>query len=135
MSVTTFGCDKIGTQKIKKNFFFQDKFYSKAHPGYFTVLIYLATWRAAELDIFTHFRFVNLPQYRQSINSFMYVYYTDPQLFFFFFFMITLICTTDTPKNLSVLSLVYNLATCSNYSITKCVKIVSFFLKRWIRDN
>ena len=61
--------------KIKKNFFFQDKFYSsKAHAQYFTVLIYLATWRAAILGIFTHFTSINLPQCTQSINSPMYVY-------------------------------------------------------------
>ena len=46
-----------------------------------------------------------------------------------FFFVITLLCTTDTQKNISVLSLVYNLATCSNYSIPNCVKIVYFFWK------
>ena len=50
-----------------KQFFCQDKFYSKVHPGYFTLLIYLATWRAPELGFFTHFRFVNLPKH-QLIN-------------------------------------------------------------------
>ena len=54
----------------------------KAYAYYFTVLIYLATWRAAQLGIFTHFTFINLPRCRQSINSLMDVYYTDPQLLF-----------------------------------------------------
>ena len=41
---TTFGREKIGAQKIKKQIFSQDKFYPlKAHTHYFTVLIYLAT--------------------------------------------------------------------------------------------
>ena len=58
---TAFGRDKIGAQKIKKTIFFQDKFYSvKAHAHYFTVLIYLVTWRAAKLGIFTHFTSINL---------------------------------------------------------------------------
>ena len=59
MMVTAFGCKKIGVQK-KKNFF-QDKFYSlKAHAHYFTILIYLATWRTAKCGIFIHFTFTNL---------------------------------------------------------------------------
>ena len=69
-------------KKLKNNFF-QDKFYSlKAHAHYFTVLIYLATWRTAKLGIFTYFRSINLPRRKQSINSLMYVYYTDLQLIF-----------------------------------------------------
>ena len=82
--VTAFGRDKISTQKIKKQFFqrkilfFKDALFFNAH--YFTVLIYLATWRAAKLGIFTHFMFINLPWC--SINSLMYAYYTDPQLLF-----------------------------------------------------
>ena len=73
--VTTFGSDKIDTQKIKNNFFCQDKFYSlKAHAHYFTVFIYLATWRAAKLGIFTHFTLTNLPRCSQSMNSLIYVY-------------------------------------------------------------
>ena len=100
----------------------------KAHPSYFTVLIYLATSRAARLGIFTHFRFVNIPHCRQSINSLLYVYYTDPQLFFFF--VTTLLCTTDTQKNISVLSLVYNLATCSNYTITPIMSRLSNFFEK-----
>ena len=44
MSMTAFGRSKIGAKKIKKQFFFQDKFYSlKAHAHYFTVYICLAT--------------------------------------------------------------------------------------------
>ena len=43
-SVTNFGYEKIGAQKIKNIFFFQDKFYSlQTYAHYFTVLIYLAT--------------------------------------------------------------------------------------------
>ena len=60
-----------------------DIFYSwKAHAHYFTVSIYLATWRAAELCIFTHFMFTNLPRCNNSLNSLIYIYilYTDPQL-------------------------------------------------------
>ena len=38
--VTALGYEKIGAQKIKKKFFFQDKFFSlKAHAYYFIVLI------------------------------------------------------------------------------------------------
>ena len=56
-------------KKLKNNFF-QDKFYSlKAHAHYFTVLISLATWRAAKHNIFNHFMSINLPWCRQSINS------------------------------------------------------------------
>ena len=73
MLVTAFGREKIGTQKFLKKFF-QDNFYSlKAHAHYFTVFIYLATWRAAKLGIFTHI-FTNLPQCSQSMNSLIYIY-------------------------------------------------------------
>ena len=69
--------------KIFKKFVFQGKFCSfKAHAYYFTVLIYVATWRAAKLGIFTHSTSINLPLRSQSINSLMYVDYTDPQLLF-----------------------------------------------------
>ena len=48
--------------KNKKTIFFQDKFYSlKARAHYFTTLIYLATWKASKLGIFTYFKFTNLP--------------------------------------------------------------------------
>ena len=61
--------------KNLKNNFFQDKFYSsKAHAHYVTVFIYLTTWRAAELDIFTHFTFSKLPRCSLSMNSLIYVY-------------------------------------------------------------
>ena len=64
-----------GKAPKKLKFFFQDKFYSlKAHAHYFTVLIYLAAWRAVKLGIFTHFTFPNLTQCSQSINSLIYVY-------------------------------------------------------------
>ena len=73
---------KSAPKKLKNIFFVQDKLCSlKAHVHYFTLLNYLATWRA-NLGVFTHFTSINLPQCRQSINSLMYVYYTDPQLLF-----------------------------------------------------
>ena len=75
MLVTTFESKKIGTQRIWKTIFFQDKFYSlKAHAHFFTVLIYLAISRAAKLCIFTPFTFTNLLRCSQSINSLIYVY-------------------------------------------------------------
>ena len=78
--VTAFGREQIGAQKIKEQFFFYDKFYSlKAHAHYFNVFIYLATWRAAKLGIFTHFTSTTLPWCSQSILSLIYVYYADPQ--------------------------------------------------------
>ena len=76
MLVAVFGQKKIGVQKIV----FQDKFYSlKAHAHQFTALIYLATWTAAKLGIFTHFKSRNVTPYSQNVNSLMYVYHTDPQ--------------------------------------------------------
>ena len=94
--------------KIKKQFFFQGKFYLlKAHAHYFTVLIYLATWRAAKLDIFTHFTFTNLPRCSQNINSLIYVYFMQirscflwllDQLWSYFFILLP-------PKKFSVLPL------------------------------
>ena len=42
-------------------------------------LIYLATWRAAKLGIFTHFTFTNLHQCSQSINSLIYVDSISPR--------------------------------------------------------
>ena len=69
------GARKSAPKILKNNFFFQDRFYpSKAHAHYFTVLIYLTTWRAAKLGIFTHFMFTNLSRCSQSINSLIYVY-------------------------------------------------------------
>ena len=75
----------LGARKSmpKKIIFFQDKFYSlKAHAHYFTVLIYLATWRVVKLGIFSHFTSTNLSRCSQSNNLLMYVYYTDSQLLF-----------------------------------------------------
>ena len=67
--------------KNLKTIFFQDRYYSfKAHAYYFTVLIYFATSRTAKLVIFIHFASINWPRCRQSINSLMYVYYTDPHV-------------------------------------------------------
>ena len=130
--MTAFGCNKIGTQKIKKQFFFQDKFYSKAHPGYFTVLIYLATWRAAKLGIFTHFRFVNISHCRQSINSLMYGYYTDPQLLLF---------RDHTslyyrhPKKYFCIILCLQFSNLLQLLNNQLCQDCLIFLKRWIRDN
>ena len=82
MSVTPFGHKKISAQKLKTGFF-QDKFYSlKAHAHYFTVLIYLATWRAVNFGIFSHFMSTNLSWCSQSNNLLMYAYYTGSQLLF-----------------------------------------------------
>ena len=76
------GAIKQAPKKLK-NIFFHHEFYSlKAHAHYFTVPIYLATWRAAKVGIFTHFTSINLLRCSQDINSLMYVYYTDSQLFF-----------------------------------------------------
>ena len=70
-----FGPEKDGGQKIKKQFFLQGKFYSlTAQAHYFTVLIYLATWRAAKLGFFTHFTFTNLPRCSKSMTLLIYVY-------------------------------------------------------------
>ena len=105
MSTTAFGPDKIGAQKIKKQFFFQDKFYSlKAQAHYFTVLINLATWRAAKLGIFTRFTSINLLQCIQSINALKCVYYTyhtDTHLFYehLVLVVIAVLCTTVAQKN------------------------------------
>ena len=46
----------------------------KAHAHYFTVFIYLETWRGTKLGIFTPFIFTNLSWCSQSINSLIYVY-------------------------------------------------------------
>ena len=57
------GARKSAPKKLKNNFF------PKAHAHYFTVLIYLGTWRATKLGVFPHFIFTNLPRCSQSINS------------------------------------------------------------------
>ena len=50
---------KLVPKKLKNNFFL-DKLYSlKVHAHYFTVLIYLATWRAANLGIFIYSFYVH----------------------------------------------------------------------------
>ena len=55
--------------KKLKTIFFQDKlYYLKAH-----VFIYLETWRAVKLGIFTHFTFTNLPGCSQSMNLLIHV--------------------------------------------------------------
>ena len=95
-----FWHEKISAQKIKETIFFQDRFYSlQAHAHYFPVFIYLATWRAAKLGIFTHFMFTNLPRCSQSMNSIIYIFYTDPQLLFMsaWSVVITLLHTTAAP--------------------------------------
>ena len=73
---------KLTPKKLKNNIF-QEKFYSlKAYAHYFTVLMYLATRRAAKLGIFTCFTFRNLSWCRQNISSLIYILLTDPQLLF-----------------------------------------------------
>ena len=70
---------KLAPKKLKNNLF-QDRFYSlKAHAHYFTVFLYLATWRAAKFGIFTHM-FTNLPRCSQSMNSLIYIYIYSIQI-------------------------------------------------------
>ena len=91
------GTTKLVPKKLKNNFFLI--FYSlKAHAHYFTIFMYLETWRGAKLGIFTHFTFTNIPWCNQNMNSLIYVYilYTDPQLITD---MITLLRTTGTQKS------------------------------------
>ena len=69
------GARTLAPKNFKKQVFFQNNFNPlKAHTHYFIVLIYLATWRAAKLGIFTHFMFKNLTWCSQSINSLIYVH-------------------------------------------------------------
>ena len=77
---TLLSARKLVPKKLK-NIFSKIR-YSHAHAHYFIVFIYLATWRAAKLDIFTHFFFTNLPWCSQSMNSLICILYTDPQLLF-----------------------------------------------------
>ena len=108
MLVTAFGHKKIGTWKIKK-LFCQDKFYSlKAYAHYFTILVYLAPWRAVKLGFFFffHFIFTNLPWCSQSINSLMYVYSIQIPSCFLWVLNHSYDCTClyyRRPKNYSVL--------------------------------
>ena len=91
------GTTKLVPKKLKNNFF--PIFYSlKAHAHYFTIFMYLETWRGAKLCIFIHFTFTNIPWCNQNMNSLIYVYilYTDPQLITD---MITLLRTTGTQKS------------------------------------
>ena len=69
---TLLSARKLVPKKLK-NIFSKIR-YSHAHAHYFIVFIYLATWRAAKLGIFTHFMFTNLLRCSQSINSLIYVY-------------------------------------------------------------
>ena len=77
MSVTAFGREKI---------FFQNKFYSlKAHAHHFTVLITLATSRAARIGIFTLLRSQTYPEWvldqsRDRASS----YYNRPKKFLYY---------------------------------------------------
>ena len=101
-----FGARKFVPKKLKF-FFSQDKFYFlKAHAHYYTVLIYLATWRAAKLGIYTHFTFTILPWCSQSINSIVYVYSIKIPSWFLWFPDHSHDCTSTYychPKNFSVL--------------------------------
>ena len=108
--MTAFGSEKIGAQKIiKQFFFFQNNFYSlKAHAYYFTVIIYLAPCRAAKLDIFTHFIFTNIGiRCGQSINSLIYVYSIQVPSCFLWMLDHTRDCTSSyyhpSSKKISVL--------------------------------
>ena len=91
------GARKSVPKKLKN--FFQDKFYPlKGHADNFTVLIYLATWRAAKLGIFTYFMFTNLLRCSQSINPLLYVYSIQiPPAFYECLIMIALLRTTALP--------------------------------------
>ena len=72
---------KSTPKKLKNNFFPRSVLFFKGFCAYyFTVYKYLAIWRAVKLGIFTHFTSTKLPWCSQSINSLMYVYYTDSQL-------------------------------------------------------
>ena len=70
----------LGTRKLapkkSNNNFFPSCILCKGscHVHYFTVLIYLKTWRAAKLGILTHFMFTNLPRWSQRISSLKCVY-------------------------------------------------------------
>ena len=79
--MTAFGREEIDAQKTKKQFFSQYILYSlKAHVHYFTVFIYLETWRGAKIGVFTYFTFTNLPWCSHRMNSLICVLYTNPQL-------------------------------------------------------
>ena len=68
---------KSAPKKFKNNFFPRKVVFFNGSCriyNYFTVLIYLATWKAAKLHIFIHFTFTNLAQCSQSINWLIYVY-------------------------------------------------------------
>ena len=60
-------------------------------------VLYLATWRAAKLGIFTHFTFTNLRRCSQSISLQIYALYRS--LAAFYECLITLLCTSATQKN------------------------------------
>ena len=77
---TLLSARKLVSKKLKN--IFSKMRYSHAHAHYFIVFIYLATWRAAKLGIFTHFFFKNLPWCSQSMNSLICILCTDPQLLF-----------------------------------------------------
>ena len=53
----------------------------KAHAHYFTVLIYLASWRLVGLGSFSHITSTNLSWCSQSNKSLMYVYYRVQLIF------------------------------------------------------
>ena len=89
--VTTFGCEEIGIQKIKKHFFCNICYILSRlmHITSLILHIYLETWRGAKLGIFTHFTFTHLPWCSQSMNSLLYVYSIQipswPQMWSHFF--------------------------------------------------
>ena len=76
------GVRKSAPKKLR-TIFFQDKFYSLTDQAYyFTILIYLSTWRVVKLGIFSHFTSTNLSRCSQSNKLLMYVYYAYSQLLF-----------------------------------------------------
>ena len=66
------GARKLSPKKLKNNFFQYMLYSLKGHAHYFTVFIYLETWRGPKLGIFIHFTFTNLPQCSESMNSYVY---------------------------------------------------------------
>ena len=115
------GARKSASKKLKNTFFLCNFYSLKAHSHYFTVFIYLATWRATKLDIFTHFTFTKLPRCSLSMNSLINVYST--QIFSCFLFALPppkkMFCLTPChinshifcAKNISEYAIFYSLST------------------------
>ena len=97
------GARKSAPKKLKNNFF-QDKLSSlKAHAHYFTVFIYVTTWRAAQFGIFTHFTFTNLLRLaKASTQYYMYTIFRPPAPFYEYLIKVVNVphLTTTAQKNL-----------------------------------